>query len=57
MAALASGLSDGSGSMAAHDCLAAGFPTSTVAVLRYAGSWDELALGTADLERCHVARG
>jgi phosphohistidine phosphatase len=57
MAALASELSDGNGSTAAHDCLAAGFPTSTVAVLRYAGAWDELALGTAALERCHIARG
>jgi phosphohistidine phosphatase len=57
VAALAVGLADGTGSAAAHECLAAGFPTSTVAVLRYAGSWDDLAFGAADLERCHVARG
>lgn len=57
MAALASGLAEGSGSLQAHDCLAAGFPTSTVAVLRYAGSWDGLGFGTAELDRCHVARG
>ena len=57
MAALASGLAEGNGSIQAHDCLAAGFPTSTVAVLRYAGPWEGLAFGTAELDRCHVARG
>ena len=57
MAALASGLADGNGSLQAHDCLAAGFPTSTVAVLRYSGPWDGLGFGTAELDRCHVARG
>ncbi len=57
MAALASGLSEGGGSTAAHECLAAGFPTATVAVLRYAGPWAGLGFGTAELERCHVARG
>ena len=57
MAALASGLAEGNGSLQAHDCLADGFPTSTVAVLRYAGSWDGLTFGAAELERCHVARG
>jgi phosphohistidine phosphatase len=57
MAALASGLAEGNGSLRAHDCLAAGFPTSTVAVLRYAGRWDGLGFGTAELDRCHVARG
>jgi phosphohistidine phosphatase len=57
MAALASGLSEGDGSSAAHDCLAAGFPTSAIAVLRYAGPWSGLDFGTAALERCHVSRG
>jgi phosphohistidine phosphatase len=57
MAALASGLTEGNGSTAAHECLAQGFPTSALAVLRYAGGWDGLGFGTAQLERCHVARG
>ena len=57
MAALASGLSEGDGSGDAHECLAAGFPTSSLAVLRYAGLWSDLAFGTATLERCHVSRG
>lgn len=57
MAMLASGLSDGDGSSAAHDCLAAGFPTASMAVLRYAGPWESLEFGTAVLERCHVSRG
>lgn len=56
MAALASGLSEGNGSTAAHERLASGFPTSALAVLRYAGTWDGLGFGTAQLERCHVAR-
>jgi phosphohistidine phosphatase len=56
MAALASGLTEGSGSTAAHECLAQGFPTSSLAVLRYDGRWDRLGTGTARLERCHVAR-
>jgi phosphohistidine phosphatase len=57
MAMLASGLSEGDGSSAAHECLAAGFPTSAIAVLRYAGPWSGLGFGTAALERCHVSRG
>jgi phosphohistidine phosphatase len=57
MAALASMLSEGDGSRDAHEVLAAGFPTSTVAVLRYSGHWSDLAAGTAALERCHVSRG
>ena len=57
MAVLASSLAEGDGSLLAHDCLAEGFPTSTVAVLRYAGSWEHLDTGTARLERCHTARG
>jgi phosphohistidine phosphatase len=57
MATLASGLSEGDGSSVAHECLAAGFPTSSLAVLRYAGPWADLSFGTASLERCHVSRG
>jgi phosphohistidine phosphatase len=57
MAALASILSEGDGSRDAHDALAAGFPTSTVAVLRYRGAWLDLAPATAALERCHISRG
>jgi phosphohistidine phosphatase len=57
MAVLASGLSEGDGSRDAHECLAAGFPTSSLAVLRYAGPWRDLGFGTASLERCHVSRG
>jgi phosphohistidine phosphatase len=57
MAMLASGLTEGNGSTAAHDCLAQGFPTSSLAVLRYEGGWDGLGIATARLERCHVARG
>jgi len=57
LAMLASALSEGDGSPQAHECLAAGFPTSTVAVLRYAGAWSGLDVGTASLERCHTARG
>ncbi|SER69754.1 phosphohistidine phosphatase [Pedococcus cremeus] len=57
MATLASGLTEGDGSTAAHECLAAGFPTSAVAVIGYAGPWHDLALGSASLLRCHVSRG
>ncbi|WP_460936265.1 SixA phosphatase family protein [Phycicoccus ginsengisoli] len=57
MAVLASSLSEGDGSSLAHECLAEGFPTSTVAVLRYAGAWERLDTGLARLERCHTARG
>ena len=56
MAVLASGLSEGDGSRVAHECLAAGLPTSSLAVLRYAGRWEDLAFGAASLERCHVSR-
>jgi phosphohistidine phosphatase len=57
MAMLASGLADGDGSSVAHECLADGFPTSSLAVLRYAGPWHALDYGTAQLLRCHVSRG
>lgn len=54
---LASVLSDGQGSQAAHTAMGEGFPTAALAVLRYAGSWPELAPGDASLERFHVSRG
>jgi phosphohistidine phosphatase len=57
MANLASRLAEGDGSGPAHEVLASGFPTSSVAVLRYAGPWDQLGFGSASLERCHVCRG
>jgi phosphohistidine phosphatase len=57
MALLASQLCEGDGSGAAHEVLASGFPTASVAVLRYACPWGELGTGTARLERCHVCRG
>lgn len=57
MAGLASGLTEGDGSTAAHECLASGMPTSSLAVLRYSGPWHGLDYGTALLERCHISRG
>jgi phosphohistidine phosphatase len=57
MAVLASGLAEGDGSTQAHECLADGFPTSSLAVLRFAGDWQALDHGTAVLDRCHTARG
>jgi phosphohistidine phosphatase len=57
MAMIASGLSEGDGSRVAHECLADGLPTSSIAVLRYSGPWERLDFGTASLERCHVSRG
>lgn len=53
---LASGLTDGQGSLAAHTAMGEGFPTCALAVLRYAGAWPELGPGDATLERFHVAR-
>ncbi|MGV1008275.1 MAG: SixA phosphatase family protein [Dermatophilaceae bacterium] len=57
MPAVASILSDGEGSAQAHQAMADGFPTSGIALLRYAGDWDGIGPGTAELERFHVARG
>jgi phosphohistidine phosphatase len=54
---LASGLSDGRGSLAAHTAMGEGFPTCALAVLRYTGDWVDLAPGDATLDRFHVARG
>ncbi len=55
--ALASILSDGEGNDDAHATMADGFPTSGVAMLRYAGDWAGLGPGTAELTAFHVARG
>ena len=57
MPAIASMLCDGEGSAEAHRAMAEGFPTSGIALLRYAGEWDILGPGTAQLDRFHVARG
>ena len=54
---LASGLTDGQGSQDAHTAMGEGFPTSGLAVLRYAGEWADLESGDCDLERFHVPRG
>ncbi len=55
--ALASLLADGDGSHQAHELLSQGFPTTGIAVLRYPGSWADLAYDGAALERFHVCRG
>ena len=57
MPELASILSDGQGSQAAHTAMGEGFPTCALAVLRYAGEWPDLSPGDASLERFHVSRG
>ncbi|MEO7752364.1 MAG: histidine phosphatase family protein [Terracoccus sp.] len=57
MAQLTSLLCDGQGSREAHAALADGFVTCGVAVLRYAGPWADLDLGTCELDRFHVGRG
>ena len=54
---LVGALCDGSGSTQAHQALAEGYPTCGVAILRYAGDWEDLAPGEASLERFHVCRG
>ncbi len=57
MAQLTSLLTDGEGSREAHEALGEGFVTSGLAVLRYAGDWADLDLGTCELARFHVSRG
>lgn len=54
---LAAVLSDGAGASTAQAALTEGFPTCTVAVLRYAGPWADLGPGTCDLAEVFVARG
>ena len=36
--------------------ISAKFPTSSIAVLRTAAPWDQLALGSAELVDFHIAR-
>ena len=57
MAQLTSLLADGEGSREAHEALSEGFVTSGLAVLRYAGEWADIDLGTCELARFHVSRG
>lgn len=57
MPMLAEALTAGRGSAQAHSELAAGFPTTGLAVLRYAGHWADLGQGTAELEAFFVGRG
>jgi len=57
MPMLAEALTAGRGSAQAHSELAAGFPTTGLAVLRYAGHWADLGQGTAELEAFFIGRG
>ncbi|CAN5297482.1 histidine phosphatase family protein [soil metagenome] len=57
VAYLAQLLDDGEGDEAAANDLALGFPTSATAVFSYAGSWADLAPGSACLTGHHVGRG
>ncbi|HPB72097.1 MAG TPA: histidine phosphatase family protein [Phycicoccus sp.] len=55
--ALASLLADGQGSIAAHEAMGNGFPTTGLALLRFSGRWRDLDFGDAVLDRFHIARG
>lgn len=57
MAQLTSMLTDGEGSLEAHEALGRGFVTGGLAVLSYAGDWTDIDLGTCALRRFHVSRG
>lgn len=57
MASVAQLLDDGDGDPDAATAMAAGFPTSAVAVFDYDDAWAELAPGTARLVGFHVGRG
>ncbi|WP_427383387.1 SixA phosphatase family protein [Janibacter sp. G56] len=50
--ALASLLADGEGPSAAHDALTCGFPTASVAILRYSGHWSSISYADAVLTEC-----
>ncbi|WP_370330827.1 histidine phosphatase family protein [Mycolicibacterium hippocampi] len=57
MSALALNLAnDDTNNGAAAQEISAKFPTSSIAVLRTAGPWDQLALGGAELVDFHIAR-
>lgn len=47
--ALASLLADGEGRGTAHESLCRGFPPAAFAVLRYAGPWSQIGIGSASL--------
>lgn len=55
MSSVALGLADGANAEAAEQ-ISLKFPTSSIAVLRTRGPWDELALGGAELVTFHVPR-
>lgn len=57
VAYLAQLLDDGEGDREATRALALGFPTSATAVFSFAGTWSDLAAGTARLLDYHVGRG
>ncbi len=57
MPALAMMLTDSAGSTTAQAALAQGYPTSALAVLRYAGDWLALAPGTCALDDFYIGRG
>ncbi|HOF62819.1 MAG TPA: histidine phosphatase family protein [Dermatophilaceae bacterium] len=57
MSILAERLSEGRGDAEALAELEAGFPTSGIAVLRYAGQWADVDAGGASLEHFFVGRG
>lgn len=54
--ALASLLADGEGRDDAHELMSRGWPTSGLAVLRYAGHWSDLGHGSAYLSAFAVPR-
>ncbi len=56
VAVLAQVLDDGSGDPAVAGEMIGGFPTASVAVLTYDGSWADLGEGTARLDAFHVGR-
>ena len=56
MAHLAQLLDDGEGDPEASTAMAAGFPTSAVAVFEYDGAWADLELTSARLVAFHVGR-
>jgi phosphohistidine phosphatase len=57
VSALAEFLDDGDGDEAASADVAAGFPTSGLAILEFEGTWDELDEAGASVQAFHVGRG
>ncbi len=56
VASLAAMLDDGDGDVEATNAMAMGYPTSALTVFSYAGTWAELAAGSARVEAFHVPR-